>query len=83
MALQVTLYTAPKSSYCDEMRLLLRQQQVEFIEKSVEQPEVAAELRQLAGDEVVPVTVLQPDNQARQLIIGHDRQRLLSLLEVL
>jgi hypothetical protein len=78
---QVILYTSANSAYCEEMRQLLVEQGVVFTEKAVEDAGVSAELKGLVGDEVVPVTVIYTNPETPQMVIGHDRQRLLSLLE--
>jgi glutaredoxin len=80
---RIVFYSSPTSAYCEEMRQLLQEQQLQFEEKSVEDSQAALEVRRLVGDEVVPVTVLYGEQDAPYVVVGHDRQRLLNILEAL
>jgi glutaredoxin len=78
---QIILYTSSTCAYCEEMRFLLHEQKLNFMERSVEEAAWAKEVRALVGDEVVPVTVVQYGEASPQVVVGYDRQRLLRLLE--
>ena len=71
------LYSTSTCEYCWELREFLHERGAAFVDMDIDASEdAAAEVRRLAGDMVVPVTVVQEPGKQLEVIVGFNRQKL-------
>lgn len=69
------VYTSETCSYCPMLKKYLKHFGVNFIEKSINDPEVAAEAQRISGSSIVPI--VHVDDMNRQaVVVGLNYRRL-------
>ena len=82
MAAQVILYASPTCEYCWEVRQYLAKKQTAFVELNIDTSiDAAKEVQKLAGDLVVPVSVILKESHSPQVVIGFNQPKLDKALE--
>lgn len=76
----VVLYSTTTCEYCWQVRQYLQEKKVAFVEIDTDtSADAVKEVKQLAGDLVVPVTVVVEDKK-KEAVVGFNRQKLDKLL---
>jgi glutaredoxin 3 len=74
--MSITVYTTPTCGYCQQLKTYLRQRSVPFTEHDVSRdPQAAAEMVRLSGQQGVPVTSING-----QVVVGFNRPAIDRLL---
>ena len=74
---EVKVYSIHVCPWCDKVKKYLKSKNVDFEERNVEDnPQYFEELKQISGDEVVPVTTIDGKNY----VVSFDKPKLDALL---
>jgi glutaredoxin 3 len=82
--LQLTIYTTSTCPYCKMLKEYLTQKNIPFTEKMIDQDENARdEMTNYSGGFLgVPFTMVVKDDGNRETIVGFDKGRLNSILQI-
>lgn len=81
MAKKVIVYTSNTCAQCKMVKKILAMKGHQYDEVNIdESPERHAELMQLSGQRLVPVTVIQDDAGSQSIITGYNPSQLMPAL---
>lgn len=75
--MKVTVYSAPWCPWCQKTKEFLKEHNIEYEEKDVQEHQNAHEAMEVSGQTGIPVTVI-----GGQVVIGFDVTRLKELLKI-
>jgi glutaredoxin len=75
--MSVTIYTSEHCGPCCQLKKYLKYKGIAFIDKDIEEPENRAAVKDLSGQCIVPVSVID-DN----VVVGYNLHRINSLLGI-
>ncbi len=80
--MKVTIYSTTTCPYCKMLKDYLREKNIEFEDKFVDQDDAAREemMKESEGFLGVPFTVVVKDDGSKEDIIGFDKNRINSVL---
>lgn len=76
---QVTIYSRQGCAPCNQLKQFMKLKGLSYVEKSVDNPDNAAEAYGYAGMSIVPVTVVE-NNNTKQVISGYNPAQLMPAL---
>lgn len=82
--MKITIYSTTTCPYCKMLKDYLAQNGFSFVEKLVDQDEAAQnEMISISGGFLgVPYTVIERDNGTKDTVVGFDKGRLNSILQI-
>lgn len=82
--MQVTIYSTTTCPYCDQLKDYLKQKNIGFAEKLIDQDEKArTEMEQTSGGFLgVPFIHIRKDDGSSESILGFDKGKLASILGI-
>lgn len=81
MAKKVIIYTSNTCAQCKMVKKILTMKGHQYDEVNIdESPDRHAELMQLSGQRLVPVTVIQDDSGSQSIITGYNPSQLMPAL---
>lgn len=75
--MDVTVYSAPWCPWCQKVKKFLKEKNIEFVEKTVEDEKNAHESMEVSGQTGIPVTVVDG-----KFVLGFDVPKLKTLLKL-
>lgn len=83
--MQVTIYTTATCPYCRMLKTYLREKNISFVEKLVDQDDVAKDemMAKSKGYLGVPFTVIIKDSGEEESIVGFDKAKTNQVLGIL
>lgn len=76
---RVTIYSRPTCGPCTQLKQFMKLKGYTYVEKSVDNPDNAAEAYGYSGMSMVPVTVIEKDDE-KHVISGYNLQQLVPVL---
>jgi glutaredoxin 3 len=82
--MQITVYSTTTCPYCQMLKTYLKEKNIAFTEKMVDTDEVARdEMTTVSGGFLgVPFTLIVKDDSTRETVVGFDKGKLETLLQV-
>ncbi len=82
--MQVTVYSTTTCPYCKMLKDYLKEKNISFVEKLVDQDEAARDEMAVAsgGFLGVPFTLITKDDSSKETIIGFDKGKINSVLGI-
>ena len=79
---QVTIYSTTTCPYCNMLKNYLKEKNISFTEKIVDQDDAAREemVKESGGFLGVPFTVIVKDDGAKETIIGFNKEKINQVL---
>jgi len=81
--MKITVYSTPHCPYCIMVKDFLKEKNIVFYDLNVAENQEAADTMVLKSGQLgVPVIVVEKDGGGEEIIIGFDRDKLLSILDI-
>ncbi|OGZ04391.1 MAG: hypothetical protein A2430_01760 [Candidatus Liptonbacteria bacterium RIFOXYC1_FULL_36_8] len=81
--MKITVYSTPHCPYCIMVKDFLKEKNIVFYDLNVAENQEAADIMVLKSGQLgVPVIVVEKDGGGEEIIIGFDRDKLLSILDI-
>ncbi|OGZ04584.1 MAG: hypothetical protein A2604_01585 [Candidatus Liptonbacteria bacterium RIFOXYD1_FULL_36_11] len=81
--MKITVYSTPHCPYCIMVKDFLKEKNIVFYDLNVAENQEAADMMVLKSGQLgVPVIVVEKDGGGEEIIIGFDRDKLLSILDI-
>jgi glutaredoxin 3 len=81
---QITIYSTTTCPYCRQLKEYLSSKNIAFVEKMTDMDEAAQkEMRDISGGFMgVPFTLITKDDGTRETVLGFDKGKLDSVLQI-